>query len=92
MERTIGKNGTVSLGKKAVLVAEVLAGRRVGVYIEDGAPLLFFDLETRELLRSRPNPLEPGEAAHLQQARPVGAVPGPRPHRSGYSAGSPATA
>ena len=40
-------------------------------------PLLFFDPDTRELLRSRPNPLEPGEAARLQQARPVGPVPRP---------------
>jgi transposase InsO family protein len=77
VERTVGKNGVVSLGNQTVLAAEILAGRRVGIYIEDGAPLLFFDPETRELLRSRPNPLAPGEAAHLQQARPVGPVPRP---------------
>ena len=56
---------------------EILAGRRVGIYIEEGAQLLFFDPETRELLRTRPNPLQPGEAAQLQRARSVG--PGPRP-------------
>jgi hypothetical protein len=39
--------------------------------------LLFFDPETRELLRTRPNPLQPGEAAQLQRARPVGPVPRP---------------
>ena len=77
VERTVGKNGIVSLGNQTVLAAEILAGRRVGIYIEDGAPLLFFDPETRELLRSRPNPLAPGEAATLQQARPVGPVPRP---------------
>jgi transposase InsO family protein len=77
VERTVGKNGVVSLGNQTVLAAEILAGRRVGIYIEDGAPLLFFDPETRELLRSRPNPLQPGEAAKLQQARPVGPVPRP---------------
>ena len=60
-----------------MLAAEILAGRRVGVYIEEGMPLMFFDLETRELLRTRPNPLEPGEAANLQQGRPVGPVPRP---------------
>jgi len=60
-----------------VMAAEILAGRRVGIYIEEGAPLLFFDPETRELLRSRPNPLPPGQAATLQQARPVGPVPRP---------------
>jgi hypothetical protein len=77
VERTVGKNGTVSLGHRVVLVAWMLAGRRVGIYIEEGCPLLFFDPETRELLRTRPNPLEPGEAAKLQQGRPVGPVPRP---------------
>jgi hypothetical protein len=77
VERTVARNGIVSLGRCTVLAAEILAGRRVGIYIEEGCPLLFFDLESRELLRSRPNPLQPGEAAKLQQARPVGAVPRP---------------
>lgn len=77
VERTVARSGVVSLGQRVVLAAEVLAGRRVGVYIEEGAPLLFFDPATRELLRTRPNPLQPGEAALLQQARPVGPVPRP---------------
>lgn len=77
VERTVARNGTVSLGNKTVLAAEILAGRRVGIYVEEGAPLLFFDLETRELLRTRPNPLQPGDAARLQQSRPVGPVPRP---------------
>lgn len=77
VERTVAKSGIVSLGSRTVLAAEILAGRRVGIYIEEGAPLLFFDPETRELLRTRPNPLEPGEAARLQRCRPVG--PPPRP-------------
>ena len=55
----------------------MLAGRRVGIYIEEGCPLLFFDPETRELLRTRANPLEPGEAARLQRGRPPGPVPRP---------------
>ncbi len=42
-----------------------------------GSPLLFFDPQTRELLRTRPNPLQPGEAARLQRSRPVGPVPRP---------------
>jgi hypothetical protein len=67
----------VSLGAHIVLVAEILAGRRVGIYIEDGAPLLFFDPDTRELLRTRPNPLAPGEATRLQRCRPVGSIPRP---------------
>jgi hypothetical protein len=56
---------------------EILAARRVGIYIEEGAQLLFFDPETRGLLRTRPNPLQPGEAAQLQRARSVGPVPRP---------------
>lgn len=77
VERTVAKNGTVSLGSKIVLAAWMLAGRRIGIYIEEGAPLLFFDPETRELLRTRPNPLVPGEAARLQRGHPVGPIPRP---------------
>jgi transposase InsO family protein len=77
VERTVAQTGMVSLGSHLVLAAWVLAGRRVGIYIEEGCPLLFFDPATRELLRTRPNPLAPGEAARLQQSRPVGPVPRP---------------
>ncbi|MDQ1636394.1 MAG: hypothetical protein QOJ32_3203, partial [Frankiaceae bacterium] len=77
VERTVARAGTVSLGQRVVLAAEILAGRRVGIYIEEGMPLVFFDPETRELLRTRPNPLAPGEAARLQRTRPVGSVPRP---------------
>jgi hypothetical protein len=69
--------GTISLGARTVLVAWRPAGRRVGVWIEDGAPLLFFDPDTRELLRTRPNPLAPGEAGRLQRRKPVGQPPRP---------------
>jgi transposase InsO family protein len=77
VERTVARNGTVSLGNQTVLAAEILAGRRVGIYVEDGCPLLFFDLETRELLRTRPNPVTHDQAVGLQQSRPVGPVPRP---------------
>jgi len=77
VERTVAKNGMVSLGARTVLAAWMLAGRRVGIYIEEGCPLLFFDPGTRELLRTRPNPLRPGEAATLQRGRPPGPVPRP---------------
>jgi hypothetical protein len=77
VERTVARNGTVSLGSRVLLAAWILAGRRVGIYIEEGCPLLFFDPETRELLRTRPNPLEPGEGALLQRGRPPGPVPRP---------------
>ena len=77
VERTVARAGTISLGARIVLVAWILAGRRVGVWIEEGAPLLFFDPETRVLLRTRPNPLAPGEAATLQRPQPVGTPPRP---------------
>lgn len=76
VERTVSRNGTVSLGSHVVLAADVLAGRRVGIYIEDGCPL-FFDPSTRELLRSRPNPLGPVAATRLQRAVPPGSPPRP---------------
>jgi transposase InsO family protein len=77
VERTVSRAGTISLGSHTVLVAWMLAGRRVGVWIEEAAPLLFFDPQTRELLRTRPNPLQPGEAMRLQRPKPVGTPPRP---------------
>lgn len=77
VERTVARAGTISLGAHIVLVAWMLAGRRVGVWIEDGTPLMFFDPQTRELLRTRPNPLAPGEAARLQRQKPPGTPPRP---------------
>jgi hypothetical protein len=41
------------------------------------ATLMFFDPTTRELLRTRPNPLTDEQARHLRGARPAG--PPPRP-------------
>ena len=38
---------------------------------------MFFDFDTRELLRTRPNPIPSGQAKHLRGVRPVG--PPPRP-------------
>jgi hypothetical protein len=74
--RAVSRAGTVALAGRVILAAEILAGRRVGIRIE-GAALMFFDLETRELLRTRPNPIRPGQAKHLRGVRPVG--PPPRP-------------
>ena len=71
VERSVARAGTVALAGHVVLAAEILAGRRVGIRIEPGQ-LQFFDLETRELLRTRPNPLSPGETAGLRGVRPVG--------------------
>jgi transposase InsO family protein len=77
VDRTVSSAGTVSLGQHLVLAAEILAGRRVGVRVDEQT-LTFFDLDTRELLRTRPNPLTPAEVLRLRSARPAGPPPQPR--------------
>jgi transposase InsO family protein len=76
-ERTVARNGIVSLGNKQVLAADILGGRRVGIRIEVGGLLMFFDPETREVLRTRPNPLTLEDTAKLQRTQPVGPIPRP---------------
>ncbi|MFG2063852.1 IS481 family transposase [Micromonospora sp. NPDC048871] len=76
VDRTVNRDGKVSLGQHVVLAAEILAGRRVGVRI-DPTTLAFFDLETRQLLRTRPNPLTPQQIIGLRGARPAGPPPQP---------------
>jgi transposase InsO family protein len=76
IERAVSRGGTVAIAGRVILAAEILAGRRVGIRIE-GSTLLFFDLDTRELLRTRPNPTPPGKTRFLRGVRPVG--PPPRP-------------
>jgi hypothetical protein len=76
VDRCIGSGGITSLGGKVILAAEILAGRRVGIRIEPET-LMFFDLQTRELLRTRPNPLTATQVARLRGNRPAG--PPPRP-------------
>jgi hypothetical protein len=76
VERTVNRGGGISLGQHIVLAAEILAGRRVGIRIEP-ATLMFYDLDTRELLRTRKNPLRPDQVKRLRGARPAG--PPPRP-------------
>jgi transposase InsO family protein len=76
IDRTVSRGGTVCLGNHQLLAAEILAGRRVSIRIEDST-LMFFDPDTRELLRTRPNPLTPDQARRLRGARPAG--PPPRP-------------
>jgi hypothetical protein len=76
VDRVVNKDGVVSLGSHRVLAAEILAGRQVGVRVE-GPVLLFYDPGTRELLRTRTNPLTHEQARRLQGARPAG--PPPRP-------------
>ena len=76
VDRTVSKDGLVSLGQRSILAAEILGGRRVSIRIEEHT-LMFFEPETRELLRTRPNPLTYEQARKLRGARPAGAPPRP---------------
>jgi hypothetical protein len=76
VDRTVSQGGLVSLGAYRLLAAEILSGRRVSIRIET-TTLMFFDPDTRELLRARPNPLSYDQARKLRGARPAG--PPPRP-------------
>jgi hypothetical protein len=76
VERCIARNGRVNLAGQSVPAAEILAGRHVGIRIEPTI-LMFFDLDTRELLRTRANPLTAEQIARLRGSRPAG--PPPRP-------------
>src|SRR5215471_4440027 len=76
VERTVSKDGAVHLANRNTLAAEILGGRRVGIRLEQNT-LMFFDPQTRELLRTRPSPLTWDQACSLQGASPAG--PPPRP-------------
>jgi transposase InsO family protein len=76
VERCVSRLGPVSLAGRQLLAAEILGGRRVGIRIEP-ATLMFYDLATRELLRTRKNPLTPEQVKGLRGVRPAG--PPPRP-------------
>jgi Integrase core domain len=75
-DRIVSRDGAVHLAGRYVLAAEILGGRRVSVRIEQHT-LMFFDPGTRELLRTRPNPLTWDQARKIRGARPAG--PPPRP-------------
>jgi hypothetical protein len=72
----VSTGGTVSLLGRPVLAAEILAGQRVTVRIDEST-LTYFDSDTRQLLRTRPNPFTYDQARRLRGARPAG--PPPRP-------------
>jgi transposase InsO family protein len=76
VERVVSKDGNISLAGHVLLAAEILGGRRVGIRIEPDL-LLFYDLDSRELLRTRPNPLTHEQVRRLRGNRPAG--PPPRP-------------
>jgi hypothetical protein len=75
VDRVISPAGTFALGGQILVGAAILAGRRVGNRIEPTTMLL--DLDTRTLLRTRPNPLTTEQVLRLRGARPAG--PPPRP-------------
>jgi transposase InsO family protein len=77
VDRSVSNAGIVSLAGRQILAAEILRGRQITIRI-DAATLLFFDPDTRELLRARPNPLTPEQALRLRGARPAGPPPRPR--------------
>ena len=77
VDRTVNNTGLVGLGGRQLLAAEILGGRRVSIRIEP-TTLLFFDPQTRELLRTRPKPLTADQLLRLQGARPAGPPPRPR--------------
>lgn len=76
VDRVISAAGTFALGGQVLVGAAILAGRQVGIRIEP-TTLLLFDLDTRILLRTRPNPLTAKQVLRLRGARPAG--PPPRP-------------
>jgi hypothetical protein len=76
VDRTVNRYGSVSLGGHMVLAAEILGGRRVSIRI-DTHTLALFDPDSRELLRTRPNPLTPAAVARLHGSRPAGPPPQP---------------
>lgn len=76
VERIVARGGTVALAGHVLVAAEILGGRRVGIRIEPST-LMFYDLDTRELLRVRPNPLTMDQARRTTPT-PVGRT-GPRP-------------
>ncbi|GGP02521.1 hypothetical protein GCM10012278_10090 [Nonomuraea glycinis] len=79
VERTVNKYGMVSLAGRYLLAAEILGGRRVTIRIEENT-LMFLDPDSRQLLRTRPNPLIWAKCLQLRGARPAG--PPPVPERS----------
>jgi transposase InsO family protein len=76
-ERLVNRYGLVSICGRQFLAAEILAGRQVGIRLE-ASTVMFFDPESRTLLRTRPNPGIELERARLARGgRPAG--PPPRP-------------
>jgi hypothetical protein len=76
VDRVISAAATFSLGGTILTASTLLAGRQVGIRIEPTV-LMLFDVETRTLLRTQPNPLTEAQVFRLRGLRPAG--PPPRP-------------
>jgi hypothetical protein len=74
VDRTVNQFGSVSPGQRSVTAADILSGRRVSIRI-DTTTLTFFDPQTRQLLRTRANPLTPDEVSRLRGLRRAGPPP-----------------
>ena len=68
VDRVISPGGTFTLGGQVLVGAAILAGRQVGIRVEPST-LLLFDLQTRTLLRTQPNPLPAEKILRLRGAR-----------------------
>jgi hypothetical protein len=76
VERVVSNGGTITLGGHVLVAAEILRGQQVGIRIEPDL-LMIYDLDSRDLLRTRPNPLTHDQIRRLRGNRPAG--PPPRP-------------
>jgi hypothetical protein len=86
VERVVSNGGTIALGGHVLVAAEILRGQRVGIRIEPDL-LMIYDLDSRDLLRTRPNPLTQDQVRRLGGNRPAGPSPSHRSNPSGCSAG-----
>lgn len=77
VDRTVSRGGLIALAGRRILAAEILGGRRVTIRLE-AATLMVVDPDTRELLRTRTNPLTAEQVRTLRGARPAGPPPRPR--------------
>jgi hypothetical protein len=87
----VSRGGTIALGGMVLVAAEILAGRQVGMRIEPDT-LMHFDLDNRELLHVRPNPLTAARSPGLRGNRPAGPPPSRRWNRSECNAAPPTRA
>jgi hypothetical protein len=86
VDRVISQAATFAVGGHVLTASILLAGRQVGIRMEPSV-LLLFDLDTRELLRTQPNPLTEPQVLKLRGLRPAGPAAAAQP-RTGDRAAS----